>query len=119
MKIGEVILGHPLNTVDGDLRTIANSRGEFELNATNPDHQNDWFMSEMVYLLREQGVRLNKNECYGYKIAPLLGGGFDSQNIQPFLVNVHQCIHGQLHEQTKGFPPGSRIEGFRVDGDQP
>ena len=68
----------------------------------------------MVIGARLKGLLLDDGECYDFKIAPVLGGKMSSDEMQKlsFVVKVH--IAGQLHEQVKDLPPGTRITSVSI-----
>ena len=62
---------------------------------------------------------LGKNQCYGYKIPPVLGGKIEVSNIEPTDIGVHQGILSQIHEQTRNLPEGTKINRVLIDGEKP
>ena len=105
---------HFLDAVAGELRPIAGSQAEFEEKANLQENLDDWFIAELVVLLRERGMNLKKGECYGYKLPPAVGGKMEVENIEATDLMVHQAVLGQILEQTKKLPPGTPITGFDV-----
>lgn len=74
---------HLLDTLEGRVLRIAASRAGFEQAIASADAQ---------------------DECLGFKIHPVLGGGLDADNVEIQQVVVHFAITGQLHEQLKSLP---------------
>lgn len=103
---------HLLDLVSGELRPIAATVAEFNHKASLQENLDDWFISELVLLLRERGILLREGECYSYKVPPVVGGKIEPDNIIPLLHMVHQAVLAQLHERIRGLPPGARITGF-------
>lgn len=69
----------------------------------------DWFET-----CNSRGLYLGPGQCYGWKVAPILGGEFSFSNIQVFDVLVYETIMGQLHRQLKALPEGYVISEFRL-----
>ena len=73
----------------------------------------------VVQSLLDAGMVLEKNQCYGYKIPPVLGGKIEVANIEPTDIAVHQGLLSQIHEQNRNLPEGTKISKFVVDGEKP
>jgi hypothetical protein len=105
---------HFLDVVGGQLHMVARSRTSFDELATLPENLNEWFMAELVHLLRESQVLLQEGECYGFKLPPCVGGEVAPNNIEPTTHMLHQAIMSQTAEQSRKLPPGTRISRFTV-----
>jgi hypothetical protein len=66
-----------------------------------------------------KGVILGANEVYDLVTPPILGGSFDLGNVTAadFVVKVN--LAGQLHDQLRRLPPGTKISGVSFDGATP
>jgi hypothetical protein len=47
-------------------------------------------------------------------VPSVLGGSFESANVEVVSAMVHFSIMGQLHEQTRHLPPGTKISQFKI-----
>ncbi len=58
---------------------------------------------------------LADQDVYSFKVPPVLGGQFDVANIEvmPFVVTAN--LAGQLHQQIKELPPGTKISAFKME----
>jgi hypothetical protein len=72
----------------------------------------------MVELLEARSEYLAPGQWYSYKIPPVLGGSFESANVEAVRAMVHFCIMGQLHEQTRHLSiyPGTKIGHVKIVG---
>jgi len=70
-------------------------------------------MADWVGICRERGLFLSNGQCYGWKVAPVLGRKFEFENIQVFDLLVYECIMGQIHRQLQGLPEGYVITELR------
>lgn len=83
------------------------------------DKRDKWLMEGLVLGQASRGVFLEKGSCFGFKIQPIIGGSFDTDNIRPYDIIAYQTIVGALHKQIKNLPPDAVIGKFTVDGDDP
>lgn len=51
-----------------------------------------------------------------FKIAPILGGLLEVENVEVAELMVHQSIMGQLHRSIQSAPPETPIHQILVDG---
>jgi hypothetical protein len=49
-----------------------------------------------------------------FRVPPVLGGALEVGNVGTIELVVGRSIAGQLHDQIRGLPPGTRISGFTV-----
>jgi hypothetical protein len=54
------------------------------------------------------------DQCVGHTVPLVLGGTDDAANLEPLSLRVWVSLAGQIHEQTRKLPPGTKITGFRV-----
>ena len=62
-------------------------------------------------------VLFGTRNVYGFKTPPLLGGALEVDNVETIDFVVGLSIAGQIHDQIRGLPPGTRISGFTVSGE--
>ena len=110
---------HFLDLVAGSLSKVAESGDEFKRVMGQPENLDQWFMAEVVQSLLDAGIVPGKNQCYGYKIPPVLGGKIEVANIEPTDIAVHQGLLSQIHEQTRHLPTGTKINKVLIDGEEP
>jgi hypothetical protein len=77
------------------------------------DGQDEFLLGALAMAAARRGTALGKDEVYDFMPPPILGGGFAVENIfaQSFVVTL--TIAGQIHQQTRGLPPGTSIGGIR------
>jgi hypothetical protein len=105
---------HMLDTLEGKLKRVAPSLAGFAAQLQEPTIRDDWLLSGLVNAARNRGMLLEPGECYDFRVAPVIGGKMDLDSVHKlsFLVKVH--LAGQLHQQVKDLPPGTRISGFTI-----
>jgi len=102
-----------LDTLEGTLtRRWAHSE---ELKAAlRTTEGQDRFLLAGLAAGERQGIAPGTRQVYGLQIAPVLGGQLNVDNLEviDFVVGIN--ILGQIHEQVRNLPPGTRISGFSV-----
>lgn len=99
-----------LDTLDGVLRPVGGSVSELrDQLLASTEAQDSLLSSVWTQAARRAGLTLGPGECFDWTIAPMLGGAFSVENIttQSFVVAID--IAGQLHEQVRHLPPGTKI----------
>jgi hypothetical protein len=119
--IGDVLLKSAkgsfywLDVGAGDLEKIANSESELKVKMTVPEDAERWFMALTVYdLIDEQGP-LEYGECFGYKVAPVLGGSYDRCNFERISLHHHLSSLGQIHKRVQDYPNNTPISNLIRD----
>jgi len=105
---------HWLDTGWAHVTTVAKSVDEFKGLMVQPDRAEEWFVPDLVGNLIEGGSRIGPGQCFSYKVPPVLGGKLEPGNLEPTDLAVHFSILGQIHEQTKDLPVGTRVGKFTV-----
>jgi hypothetical protein len=106
-----------LDTIGGTLEKVADSRNELESILKSEEGENHFYMAGFVERANREGMTLSSGECYDFKLNPVLGGPIEYDNVvkSSFVVSVH--ISGQIHQQVKDLPEGTKITGFTVKED--
>jgi Domain of unknown function (DUF1851) len=107
---GEVIF---LDTLEGALKHAATNQNAFFKLLKAGELDPTWFNPNMVALL-EARDHLASGQCYSYRIPPVLGGSLDSANVKAVSATVHFSVMGQLHEQIRHLPPGTKVSHFKI-----
>lgn len=113
--IGDIfLLGHDdniywLQTDTGDLTKIANSLEQYQQLFSDEENIGNWFLPLLVDKLVTAGKTLKENEVYSYKKLPVIGGEYSVDNINPTDMGVHFAFSGQICEQIKDLPNGTKV----------
>ena len=73
------------------------------------DNAGVWLLIPLVDQCVSEGLVLNANQCYGYKVPPILGGKYTTQNLEPTDLSAHYSFLGSIFDQTKDLPDGTKI----------
>lgn len=79
-----------------------------------PDNRSAWFMLDVVLGQHALGMSPGFNECYSFKVPPVLGGKMDPDNIETCDIAVHYSIAGQIFRQVRDLPPGTRVDKIEL-----
>src|SRR5258708_35202477 len=102
---GDCIFGAPdgshwhLDLLEGQFRQVARDSTVFNAKKREEKYRDEWFGANWANIALENGFTPNRDECFGWKVAPVLGGPFSVENIQVFSLIVYQSLNGQLFRQ--------------------
>jgi len=102
-----------LNTGDGTLTDVADGIEQFKERLQNPEIVNEWFLVDLIATLKAEGRKLEPRQVYSYKKLIVLGGDYSSDNFEPMDIEVHFSFAGQIHQQVKDLPPGTKINSVK------
>jgi hypothetical protein len=98
-----------LQTDTGDLTKIANSLEQYQQFLNDEEKIDNWFLPLLVEKLLTAGKILKVNEVYSYKKLPVIGGEYSVDNIDLTDMSVHFAFSGQICEQIKDLPDGTKV----------
>jgi hypothetical protein len=102
-----------LNSGDGTLTQVAGSIEEFKTKLQDPEVVRDWFLVDLISALKKDGHKLESAQLYSYKKLIVLGGDYSPDNFEPTDIEVHFSFAGQIHQQVKDLPPGTKINAVK------
>jgi hypothetical protein len=100
---------HMLDVGIGAIRRVADNRDHFSTEIDADNNANNWLMVPLVDRCVAAGLNLGDNQCYGYKIPPMLGGEYAVGNFEPTDLSVHYSFLAEIYQQTKDLPDGAQI----------
>jgi len=105
---------HQIDTIEGKLTKVAKSLPQLTILLQDAEARDHLLFGGLVIGARNSGLILEPGECYDFKLAPVLGGkmGVEEMEKLSFVVKLH--IAGQLHEQVKDLPPGTKINQVTI-----
>jgi hypothetical protein len=99
-----------LEVGSGKLELIADRIENFKEKLKDIEQVNEWFMIDLTTNLRLSDKKLKDGQLYSYKKLPVIGGDYTADNFEPTDIEVHFSIAGQIHEQIKDLPDGTKIK---------
>jgi len=104
-----------LDTWWGCFDPIADSEEEFHEAVRDRDTADEWFLASLVTSCHERFGPPDSGRCYGWKIPPMLSGELSLDNTELNDLFTQISMAGQIAEQCKDLPPGTRIDGVRIE----
>jgi hypothetical protein len=104
-----------LDTIEGKYEQIADDDAGYQELLKSSQFRQKYLQYYCVLLLVEEGITLGKNECYSPDVPPHLGGELDEKNLKPTDIYVHFSLSGQVWQQTKDLPAGTKIDDVRIE----
>jgi len=98
-----------LDTAAGKCSEVASSIEDWEGKLRDDRLINEWFMPGLLSELLEAGLSLCQGECYSAMQPIILNGEFSAANWRPTHWRVHFHSLGQIHDQVKDLPEGTKI----------
>ena len=121
-KFGDALLLDPddasihfLDVMSGKVERIAQNQAAFESALASNENADRWLMPQIVDGQAALGMTPGTNECLTLKQPPVLGGQIDPNNFETCSVLVHFSIAGQIHQQVKDLPPGTKIGKIKIE----
>jgi hypothetical protein len=91
------------------LTKVADNLQQYEQYLTDENKVDNWFLPLLVEQLLNAGKTLRENEVYSFKKLPVIGGEFSVDNIEPTDMSVHFAFSGQISEQIRNLPDGTKV----------
>ena len=99
-----------LTTDNCNVTKVAENINAFDEMLNDENNIDKWFLPSLVQKLIEAGKVLTENQVYSYKIMPFIGGEYSIENIEPVDMSVHFAFSGQICEQIRDLPNGTRVK---------
>ena len=102
---GDWVFGSPngslwvLSVLDGSYTQVARNAREYNTLNKSSEWIEQTFGAGWLPIAARQGLVPEEHQCLGWRVHPLLGGKFESANLQVFSMLVYQSVMGQLHQQ--------------------
>lgn len=92
----------------GTCLPVARGREHFAQLLDTADNAESWLRMSAIDACRRAGMRLGAFECYGFRIPPTLGGGYELRNLVPTNLAIHYSYQAYICKQADIYwiPPG-------------
>ena len=106
-----------LDSIDGSLSKPWATEADLRRALDSEEGQDRYLLGALATSAKARGIVLGAKQVYDFVPPPALGGSFDVDHlvVLDFVVSVN--LAGQLHQQIKHLPPGTKISGFTFSGD--
>jgi hypothetical protein len=98
-----------LDTVEGNITEAAADGMEFEQQIKNKDFVMQFFSVNLVAPLIKSGQSPASGRIFEFKKPPVLGGEYETANLETIDISVHFSMLGQIWAQVSKLPPGTTI----------
>ena len=102
---GDWVFGNPdgslwlLSLLEGDYTQIARNAHEYNTLNKSSEWLEETFIAGWLPIAAGNGLVPGKDQCLGWRVHPLIGGKFESSNLQIFDMLVYQSLMGQLQQR--------------------
>ncbi|WP_163572870.1 T6SS immunity protein Tdi1 domain-containing protein [Fodinicola feengrottensis] len=103
-----------LDILEGTFSLGWDSAAALKAEVDTPEGADRYLLAGLAMAAYEAGIVLGHDEVYGFRVSPVLGGGFDVDNLEAVSLEVLLDFLGQIHEQLHDLPPGTRISGITI-----
>jgi hypothetical protein len=100
---------HMLDLGLGTLEKVAENRDDFCTKLDQDDNAKQWLMIPLVDRLVASGLTLKAGQCYGYKIPPVMGGGYTVENSGVLPIREQFGVCASIQNQIKDLPEGTPV----------
>ena len=98
-----------LQTDRGNLTKVAETNERFQGLLRDENNIDNWFLPSLLEELYNSGKTLKEDEVFSFLKLPVIGGEYSLQNIVPCSMSVHFAFTGQICEQIKDLPDGTKV----------
>jgi hypothetical protein len=105
-----------LDTLRGSLTRAWANADTLKADLATASGQDRYLLAGLAFEAERQGLIPAASQVYGFKTPPALGGALDIGNVEPTDFVVSLNLAGQIHEQIRNLPPGTRISGLTING---
>jgi hypothetical protein len=103
-----------LDSVGGKLVNVATSIDELKTILSTPEGQENYLMAGLAEAAEREGLLLQTAEVFDFTKPPVLGGKLEVVNLVPKDFVVALNIAGQIHDQVRNLPPGTKISNIKI-----
>lgn len=102
-----------LDRLEGKLERLWDTEDAMAEALSTEEGQDRYLLGGLVMAAQEDGMLLGEDEIYDFMPPPILGGDtkFENMTTAGFVITLD--IAGQLHDQIRKLPPGTRISKIK------
>jgi hypothetical protein len=98
-----------LNIFDGTNEVVAETQEEFFDLLEDEDNLTQWLLIDLIDEVQDQGLKLEQDQCYGFKVLPTLEGEFEASNVYVSDLYEYWDFCGIVARQIDGLPDGTEV----------
>jgi hypothetical protein len=104
-----------LDVIGGSLNLLWPDAATLRAALDSSDGQDEFLLGGLAFGADQRGLVLAENQVFDFTPSPVLGGPFEVANLSVIDFVVAVNIAGQIHEQVRNLPAGTKIGGLTVD----
>lgn len=104
-----------LDSVEGSLTRVAATQQELQAMLSTPEGQDRYLMAGLAEAAERKGLKLQPSEVFDFTKPPVLGGQLEVENLLPTDFVVSLNMSGQIHDQVRNLPPGTKISQVKIE----
>lgn len=101
-----------LDSLEGTLTLQWATAQELQAALNTPEGQDQYLLGGIVQAAAAKGVVPGPDQVLIFSVHPALGGPISAENVETMDYVVASSICGQLRQQLKDLPPGTKITGI-------
>ncbi len=105
-----------LNTIDGKLAQVCASEAELDALLQDPDAGEHYLLASLLQRVAATGRILRPGQVFDFIVNPVIGGRMELANVRATDLMVALHMAGQIHDQVRALPPGTRIDRVVIRG---
>jgi Domain of unknown function (DUF1851) len=103
-----------LDVLDGTLASPWTTPEAMRAEFSTPEGAQRYLRSALASEVEARGIALGAGEVFDFVTPPVLGGSLSVDNLRATSFVVTVSLLGQIHDQVRRFPPGTRISGVSI-----
>ncbi|MBN8733567.1 MAG: DUF1851 domain-containing protein [Acidobacteria bacterium] len=108
---------HLLDVGYGRIERLADSRDDLANQIDVGDNAEGWLLVPLAAQCLAAELIHSPDQCFGFKVSPILGGEYAVDNIVPTDLSVHYSFLADIYAQTKGLADGTQVRVIRMEED--
>ena len=104
-----------LDVIGGSLELLWPDAATLQAVLDTEEGQDGFLLGGLAFGADRRGLVLAKNEVFAFNPPPVFGGPFDVANLTAMDFVVAVNIAGQIHEQVRSLPSGTKVGRVTVD----
>ena len=105
-----------LDRIEGTLSFAADSHERLQQILDSEAGQDHYLWFTLVEAAKVEEMHLDDNECYDFKVAPILGGAVELENIEIREFELVLLVAGQVHGQMQATAASTDVDENKLVG---
>jgi hypothetical protein len=103
-----------LDIVEGTLTPRWDTSGDLHEALSTPEGEERYLLGRLAMDAAGAGIALSPTQVYDFTVPPCMGGRLEVANLKAMDFVVALDLAGQIHEQVRRLPPGTKTSGVTI-----